>query len=249
MTAATVGAMSPVSWAALGLAGVLIVAGAVLRFRLLDRLGARLAGEPKARREALARTGTTDGAKKVARLAAMLADAEEVRLIRWTPARTTDGTRIVLGASPAAWWLWLAEPAVLLRVPDTLVARAEHIEVADGVAKLRCESRGRRLRHRHRRRHRRGGRRLPRTRALAARRPRVRRPPPPRGRAGRHAGAPGRARQGARGGARQLGDRRQRDRDDAILGAAVSHVDAHQPAVGTVAEHRGHTHHRSDTCR
>jgi hypothetical protein len=113
----------------------------VYRFRLLDRLGARLAGEPKARREALAKAGTTDGAKKVARFASMLADSEEVRLIRWTPARTNDGTRIALGASPAAWYLWLAEPAVLLRVPDTLVAKAEHVELGDGVAKLRCEAR------------------------------------------------------------------------------------------------------------
>jgi hypothetical protein len=64
-----------------------------------------------------------------------------VRLIRWTPARTRDGTRIALGASPAAWYLWLPEPAVLLRVPDSLVARAEHVERGDGVAELRCESR------------------------------------------------------------------------------------------------------------
>ena len=30
---------------------------------------------------------------------------------------------------------------MLLRVPDTLVAKAEHVELGDGVAKLRCEAR------------------------------------------------------------------------------------------------------------
>src|SRR4051812_25111843 len=135
------GAVPPLGWAAIAVAVFVLVAYAVVRFKLLDRLGERLAGEPKARREALARTGTTDGAKKVARLAAMLAGTEEVRLIRWTPARTADGLRIALGASPAAWYLWLAEPSVLLRVPDTLVARADHVELADGVCELHCESR------------------------------------------------------------------------------------------------------------
>ena len=141
MTTASIAAIPPLGWAAIVVVAVAALGIAVLRFRLLDRLGARLAGEPKARREALAKAGTTDGAKKVARYAAMLADSEEVRLIRWTPARTNDGTRIALGASPAAWYLWLAEPAVLLRVPDTLVAKAEHVELGDGVAKLRCEAR------------------------------------------------------------------------------------------------------------
>jgi hypothetical protein len=135
--------VASVSPLGVGLA-VLFVAVAgylIMRFRILDRLGSRLAGEPKARREALARTGTTDGAKKVARFASMLADAEEVRLIRWTPARTTDGLRIALGASPAAWYLWLPEPSVLMRIPDSLVARADHVVVSDGVAELHCESR------------------------------------------------------------------------------------------------------------
>ncbi len=137
----TIAAVSPLAWTALALAALSAGAYLVVRFGLLDRFGAHLAGEPKARREALSRTGTTDGAKKVARFASMLAGAEEVRLIRWTPARTADGMRIALGASPAAWYLWLPEPAVLLRVPDCLVARAEHEEIADGVATLRCESR------------------------------------------------------------------------------------------------------------
>ncbi len=141
MTAVAAAAVSPLTWGAIAVVAAAATGWAVVRLRLLDRLGARLAGETKARREALARTGTTDGAKKVARFAAMLAGAEEVRLIRWTPARTADGTRIALGASPAAWYLWLPEPAVLLRVPDSLVARAEHLEVSEGVARLRCESR------------------------------------------------------------------------------------------------------------
>ncbi|HEY3832071.1 MAG TPA: hypothetical protein VGO03_07235 [Acidimicrobiia bacterium] len=141
MTTAAVAAVPPLGWAAIVVVAVAAICAAVLRFHLLDRLGARLAGEPKARREALAKAGTTDGAKKVARFASMLADSEEVRLIRWTPARTSDGTRIALGASPAAWYLWLAEPSVLLRVPDTLVAKAEHVEIGDGVAELRCEAR------------------------------------------------------------------------------------------------------------
>jgi hypothetical protein len=141
MIAAMLAAFTPFTWAAIAVAAVGILALLAIRYRALDRLGSRLAGEPKARREALARTGTTDGATKVARFAAMLADPQEVRLIRWTPARTSDGLRIALGASPAAWYLWLPEPSVLVRVPDCLVARAEHVDVGDGVAELHCEMR------------------------------------------------------------------------------------------------------------
>ena len=133
--------VSPLFLAAVVLGAVSIVGYLAYQFKALDRLGAHLAGEPKARREALARTATTEGAKKVARLAAMLADGEEVRLIRWTPARTADGCRIALGASPTAWYLWLPEPAVLVRVPDVLVAKAEHVDIGDGVSTLRCVSR------------------------------------------------------------------------------------------------------------
>ncbi len=141
---ATVGALLATvpraAWFGVGALGLAIVA-VLLRFRVLDRIGSRLAGEAKARREALARTGTTDGVTKVARFAAMLADPVEVRLIRWTPARTTEGMRIALGASPAAWYLWLPEPAVLLRIPDSLVAKAEHVDKGNGVAELHCEAR------------------------------------------------------------------------------------------------------------
>ena len=119
----------------------LLVMAAAIRFRAFDRLGAALAGDRKGEREALQRTATADGAERVARFAAMLSDPEETRLIRWTPARTPEGSRIVLGASPMAWYLWLPEPVVLMRVPDSFVGQMEHVALADGVTEMRCTPR------------------------------------------------------------------------------------------------------------
>ncbi len=119
----------------------ILLAIAAYRLGLFDRLGAALAGDAKSRREALARSGTDEGAAKVARFAGMLTDPDEVRLIRWTPARTPEGVRIALGASPKAWYLWLPVPAVLMRVPDALFAQVHHDDRGEGVVALRCEVR------------------------------------------------------------------------------------------------------------
>lgn len=140
VAAATVGVVPVVGWLGLALMAGLIVAAAI-RLGWFERLGSMLAGDGTYTREALARTGTAEGAAKVAACAELLADDEEVRLIRWTPARTADGSRVALGASPAAWYLWLPLPAILLRVPDALVDQVEHHERGDGVVEITCTSR------------------------------------------------------------------------------------------------------------
>lgn len=134
----TIATVSAGVWIGLvAMAGLMIVAAVRLNF--LERFGASLAGDNKHRREALARTASDDGAAKVARFAHMLADSDEVRTIRWTPARTPEGVRIALGASPKAWYLWLPVPMVLIRVPDALFAAVHHDSVSQGVVSLRCE--------------------------------------------------------------------------------------------------------------
>jgi hypothetical protein len=124
-----------VGWIGIAAMGALMLA-AVARGRLFDRLGATLAGDKKQLNEGLARTGTVDGAAKVARFATMLADTDEVRLIRWTPARTAEGVRIALGASPKAWYLWLPVPMVLMRVPDAFIDQMQHDDRGAGVVAL-----------------------------------------------------------------------------------------------------------------
>ena len=138
--AATVAVVPVMGWIGFGVAGVLVIAAA-FRWRWFERLGSVLAGDAKYEREALARTGTAEGAERVAACAAMLAPVDEVRLIRWTPARTSAGIRVVLGASPAAWYLWLPLPSVLLRVPDALVDSVQHTERGNGVVELTCTGR------------------------------------------------------------------------------------------------------------
>jgi hypothetical protein len=139
VAAATVGVVPVVGWLGLALMGGLIVAAAV-RLGWFERLGGILAGDGVYAREALARTGTAEGAAKVAACADLLAHDEEVRLIRWTPARTAHGSRVALGASPLAWYLWLPQPALLLRVPDALVAQVEYQDRGDGVVQMTCTS-------------------------------------------------------------------------------------------------------------
>lgn len=136
----TVATVPLAGWVGIVLMAALLIA-ATVQLRLFDRLGASLAGDRKRRQEALARTATPDGAERVARFASMLCDPDEVRTIRWTPARTTEGSRIVLGTSPMAWYLWLPEPVVLVRVPDSLIANMQQAERGDGVVELTCESR------------------------------------------------------------------------------------------------------------
>ena len=136
----TLGTVPLAGWVGIGLMALLLGAAAI-QLRFFDRLGASLAGDRKRRQDALARTATPDGAERVARFASMLCDPEEVRTIRWTPARTPEGARIVLGTSPMAWYLWLPEPVVLMRVPDALVANMQQTDRGDGVVELQCESR------------------------------------------------------------------------------------------------------------
>src|SRR5438309_324680 len=102
--------------------GVTVVVGTLLGFTLwrtaaFERLGARLAGDRRRAALAAARAAGPDGIARVAELTALLAAREERRFIRWTPARAANGARLILGASPAAWYFWLPEPMILVRVP------------------------------------------------------------------------------------------------------------------------------------
>lgn len=130
-----IAAVPTAGWIGIAAMAALILA-AVVRIGIFERLGAALAGDNKQRKEGLARTGTVDGAAKVARFASMLTDIDEVRLIRWTPARTPEGVRIALGASPKAWYLWLPVPMVLMRVPDGFIDQMQHDERGEGVVAL-----------------------------------------------------------------------------------------------------------------
>ena len=136
----TVATVPIAGWVGIAAMAALLAVAAV-RLGGFERLGASLAGDRKRQQDALARTATPDGAERVARFAAMLTEPREVRLIRWTPARTPEGSRIVLGASPMAWYLWLPEPVVLMRIPDSLVGQMHHDDRGEGVVALRCEAR------------------------------------------------------------------------------------------------------------
>ncbi len=137
---AIIATVPTIAWFGIAAMAVLMIAAAA-RLGLFDRVGAALAGDNKQTREGLARTGTAEGSARVASLASMLTDADEVRLIRWTPARTNEGVRIALGASPKAWYLWLPVPMVLMRVPDGFVSQMNHRDRGTGVVQLVCEMR------------------------------------------------------------------------------------------------------------
>ncbi len=136
----TIAAVPTAGWIGIAAMAALILT-AVIRIGVFERFGAVLAGDQKQRNEGLARTGTADGAAKVARFASMLTDADEVRLIRWTPARTPEGVRIALGASPKAWYLWLPVPMVLMRVPDGFIDQMNHDDRGAGVVALEVVAR------------------------------------------------------------------------------------------------------------
>lgn len=131
--------------------GIAIIVGSFLtvvliglllwRSHAFERLGGRLAGDHRRAAAAAARATSPEMVARIGELVAILATKEERRVIRWTPARARSGARLALGASPAAWYLWLPEPEVLVRVPDALVASAVTEPERDGVIRLRCTTR------------------------------------------------------------------------------------------------------------
>ena len=129
-----------IAWIAI-LAMAALIAWAIWRTAAFDRLGRRLAGDHRHDRALRERAASAEGVAHVADLAAELAEPDEVRAIRWTPARATNGARLALGASPAAWYLWLLEPEVLIRIPDALVAAVDHVPQHDAVVRLACHAR------------------------------------------------------------------------------------------------------------
>ncbi len=129
-----------VVWIGIVVVGAL-VALLVWRTSAFERLGARIAGDHRRAAVIAARAASPEAVARVAELASLLATREEQRLIRWTPARAANGARLALGASPAAWYLWLPEPSVLVRVPDALVANVDHEAQHDAVVRLRCRTR------------------------------------------------------------------------------------------------------------
>ena len=118
-----------------------VLGGVLWRTHAFERLGSRLAGDHRRAAAAAARATSPEMVTRIAELVAILASKEERRVIRWTPARARSGARLALGASPAAWYLWLPEPEVLVRVPDALVASAVPEPERDGVLRLRCTTR------------------------------------------------------------------------------------------------------------
>lgn len=120
---------------------VVVIVIALWRSAALARLGSHLAGDHR-RAEAFSEHATSaQTVARVAELASLLASREEQRLIRWTPARAASGARLALGASPAAWYLWLPEPEILVRVPDAFVARVEHVGAKGSIVRLACSTR------------------------------------------------------------------------------------------------------------
>ncbi len=120
---------------------VVVLAWVLWRTRAFERLGSRLAGDRGRAARAAAAAASPEQLARVAQLVALLASREERRFVRWTPARASSGARFVLGASPAAWYLWLPEPGILVRVPDALVASVEQHRETGAVVRLVCRSR------------------------------------------------------------------------------------------------------------
>jgi hypothetical protein len=127
--------------AALIVAAVVGLGIALWKTRAFERFGGRLAGDHRRAAAAAARATSPVMVAPIAQLVAVLAPKEERRVIRWTPARSATGARLALGASPAAWYLWLPDPEVLVRVPDALIASAVHEPEREGVIRLHCTTR------------------------------------------------------------------------------------------------------------
>src|SRR5947209_3298647 len=92
------------------LVAIALVGLVLWRTSALARIGGRLAGDHRRDDAFTARATSPETVARVADLASLLASREEQRLIRWTPARAANGARLALGASTAAWYLWLPEP-------------------------------------------------------------------------------------------------------------------------------------------